>query len=223
MKTKKIMLLYISICFFVLSLLSVSFAYYQKSQSTDITLETGEINLSISFYLDDMVIDETSIYYDQATKSYTFDITDEEVLNHISKVKVMVHVDTDIALKMRFKLLQSYVVTRTYHITEGETIPPYTRIIQIPNHSDTYYPYSLFKKGWANTLILGDDGYLYVKDTLLKGDYVIPLIEGGLTYYGQSHQTFEETGYVSFNLIVEVVQSNRYEAIWGINASFYNS
>lgn len=210
-----------SLC--AISLLSISFAYYQKSQSTDMLLETGDVNLSVTFYLDDLVIDETSLYYDEDTQSYTFDITDETVLNHIAKVKVVLHLDTDIALKMRIKLLQSYVVTRTYHITEGDPIDPYTRIIQIPSHSDTFYPYSLFKKGWTDTLLLGDDGYLYVKDTFHKGVYDIPFIEGGLTYYGQSHQTFDETGYVSFNLIVEVVQSNRYEAFWGIDSSFYQS
>lgn len=223
MKLKKIMILYLSISFLIISLTSISYAYFQKREVSDLVVERGQMNMSIMFFLDDILIDETSTYYDQPSKSYTFDITEETLLNHISRVKVLLEIDTDIPIKMRMKLLESYVVTRTYHVVEGPEIDPYTRVITIPHHSDTYYPYSLFKKGFSDTLLLGDDGYLYVKQTYDKGLYTIPLIDGGLTYFGQNHQTFEETGYVSFHIIVEIVQSNRYEALWGVDASFYTS
>lgn len=216
MKIRRIMILSLSLFLFISSLLTITFAFFVREKTVEMDIKPGMLTPKIYLYLEGVLIDESSIFYDQDYQSFVFELTDSHAVNHLSKLDVWIQIEAEIAFKLRVKLLESYVITRIYE-NEDQNPTIFKRIITIERPGERFYEHSLLRKGHDDSYVYGHDYAMYFEKTWLKGTHNIHLIDGGLSYLGHQHSTFTEQGLLRFNLMVEVVQSNRYQEVWGIN------
>lgn len=207
----------ILILFYMLALIGsiyFTFAYYQKEQSAIIELSTGDVEISWIVSLAGMTIDESSPYYDREHHELIINASDDSAINALSKLKLNVVVKSDYAVRLRFKLMESYIRLRTYQGTDVML----EEAIAIRETKDGYHLFSQLKKGNLENVIEREDGYQYYQLILAAHEPLsLDVINGGSMLYARVNAQFSEEITLRLSLIVDVVQANRYQEIWEVD------
>ena len=67
------------------------------------------------------------------------------------------------------------------------------------------------------------EGYTYVNHIIPKNETtIINFIDGGDAYPVKNNEVFYEMVYVHVDLIVDIVQANRFVERWGIDPAFFS-
>ena len=127
----------------------------------------------------------------------------------IENMSVNINLTAKIPGYMRVKLQDEWIVTRKY-INFDRTS---TEVIF--KDQSTHILYTL-ADGW---LYDNETGYFYYYKMIEEGtDEVIPFIISGESYISKTSSHYIETCEVNISISVQVVQANRYEALWGIES-----
>lgn len=195
-----------------------TFAYFNKDQQSDIELQPGDATITTEIRFDGVPIDSTSPYFDQTNNQIIINASDPFSVNALSKLSVQIQINSSYASRVRVKVMESYVKER-YYILTGETL---TETMAITENRDGFHPFSYLAYGNSYHMIRGDEGYQYYPYVLEEeNDLQLNIIEGGLTVYGRENTQFIETITLRLSIIVEVVQANRYQQIWGIDPTIF--
>lgn len=218
--TKKWLMLIVLYILALLGSVVLTFAYYQKEQAATITLQTGDADIRMVVSFDDVSIDSSSVYYDITHQEFIIDASDEEAFNALSKLNINILIDAEYASRVRIRLHETYIRTRTY-VGVQESLH---EALAITGHVDGYHHFSQLKKGDIPYLHQHEDGYQYVNRVVSAHEVLnIPIIDGGRMLYARVNQQFVEHMTLRLSLIVEVVQANRYQEIWQVDSTVFGS
>ncbi len=216
-KQKLLIILLISIG---LSVTIVSYTFFIKNIVFATTLETQAFELELDMKLGSTSLDASSIYYLDDMDVYAINLYDLNELNYIENLSISIHVNVSIASRLRFKLYESYELTRYYHNVD-ETIVK--EVIYIDEQDEFTYPYSHLGKGLFTNYFKDEDDYMYVDELIFPNQiYVLNLIDGGHPYLVRDNTLFSETCMLYLAFEVEVVQANRYQEIWNLDTDPFN-
>lgn len=218
MRTQKLLIFSLIILGLITSV--ISYTFFIKELSYETILETKAFNLDIDIKLGTLDLDPTSIYFDQIKKVYVINLYDTEAVNYINNLDINFIVEVSIASRLRFKIYESYELTRYYHNQE-ETI--LKEIVYINQVDPSHYQFSLLKKGIFDNYFISEGDYMYVDQMILPNQtYTFDLIEGGVNYPVRNNNLFYETCMLYLAFEVEVVQANRYQEVWNLQTDPFN-
>ncbi len=211
----------ILILFYVMALIGsiyFTFAYYQQEQSSVIELSTGDVDISWVVSFDGVAIDETSPYYDREHQELMIEASDSSANNALSKLKLSVVVKSEYAVRVRVKLMESYIRLRTYQGTDVTL----EEVLAIKESYDGYHLFSQLKKGNLEDVVEREDGYQYYQFILAAHEELsLDLIDGGSMLYARVNSQFSEQITLRLSVVVDVVQANRYQEIWQVDEGVF--
>jgi hypothetical protein len=218
MRTQKLIIIVLIIISLSVSILSYTF--FLKNITLSTTLDTQTFNLDVDMKLSGITLDTSSPYYLADKEVYAFNLYEITEMNYIDNLSISINVDVSIASRLRFKIYESYELTRYYHNLE-ETI--LKEIVYINQQDEFSYPFSLMKKGSFANYFKSDQDYMYI-DQIINTDqtYVFNIIDGGNSYPVRQNSLFYETCTLYLAFEFEVVQANRYQEIWGLDSDPFN-
>lgn len=199
----------------LLAITSISYTYYlkEKDYTIDVHTETYLVRTELTF--NGVIQDTLSPYYDTDKQAYIINLYDEEALNYIGNLALDIYFEVPIASKLRYQLNQSYELTRYYNNQEQTVI---TEIIYQESIDNTYYPYSLLKKGSFTNVLFHSDYYTYALDTYYpEQTYHLNIISSGLSYAAKDNSLYYETCYLYLDYSFEFVQANRFSQVWNVD------
>jgi hypothetical protein len=204
--------------FFILIPILIGFAYawFEDDEFLNVIIRPGSIEVSIQVYFDDVEVLSNSPYYDSTTKILQINTFDDQAPNYIGKLKITMQVVAHNTSRLRFRLLDEWVLTR-YFTNGGITniIVPYDVVVQGINQS----PYTIhpdFFRVSANPYYYFD-GFIGKNQTLQ-----FTLVNGGLPYPVRTTDNYYEEVFVHLQVIVDVVQANRIAEKWNVEATIFD-
>jgi hypothetical protein len=218
MKVQKLIITVLIVIGFSVSM--ISYTFFIKNITHQTTLETQEFNLDIDIKLGSVDLDPSSIYYLADKEVYAINLYDINEANYIDNLSISIIVDVSIASRLRFKLYESYELTRYYHNQEETVLK---EIIYIDQQDEFSYPFSLMKKGMFTNYFKDEQDYMYVDQVITpEQTFVFNIIDGGNFYPIRENSLFHETCYLYLAFEFEVVQANRYQEIWNLETDPFN-
>ncbi len=215
-KQNNIPTMFFTILILVILFTSMTLAWISVSDVKNVNTSFGSFELSCSLTANDkdVVFDHGTYLVNGLSK------VDQENLftrlpglaetnntSYIELLKISINVSAEIAGYMRVKLLDEWSVTRKYYDFDRESTESIFR------SDDNLFPYEL-AEGWVYDKVTR---YCYYTKLIEKGTKdTIPFIVSGTSYTPKTSSFFYELCEVSISTSVEIVQANRYEALWGI-------
>jgi hypothetical protein len=218
---RKIIIIYSVIIFFLLSLLTWTYAYFTQTQVKTIILEKGTFDILLQVSFDDLYIDSQSIYYDHENQTIIVNAHDPNSPNFIGKLNFIILIETKILAYARIELKDEWELKRTFNPDGLYPMDPVYESIYIGQKSSLYYPYTLLKLAQHYQPKFGLDRYSYHPVVLEPGLTQIHLISGGDAYPVRENDIYEETCTLKLGIKVEVIQANRLYALWGLNTNYF--
>ncbi len=213
--------LYIIILLIMLvAVTSVSYAFYLKENNYIVSLDRNDYLVDIKFTFNGIEADTLSPYYDLDKKAFKIDLFDIQAINYIENVGLSVDVNVPIASRMRFRINESYVLTRYYNNVDQTVLE---EVIYMTEKDETQHSFSLLKKGTFTNYILHTDRYYYVNDILQTNQtHVFDLINSGISYPVRDNILYYETCYLYVSFDIELIQVNRFSQVWGVDPIIFN-
>lgn len=205
---------------FMLIITSLSYTYYMNEKDYIVNLNTDvyQVNTELSF--NGVSQDYLSPYYDIDKQAFIINLYDEQAINYIGNLSLDLVFEVPIASKMRFKLNESYELTRYYNNQEQTII---TEIIYQENINENYHAYSLLSKGSFTDLLSHSDYYTYARETFMPGhQYELNIISGGIHYPAKDNSLYYETCYLYLDYRFEFVQANRFSQVWQVDPLLFS-
>ena len=207
----------------MISTISASLAWLSIEGSKDVTLTPGtfKIDTLVSEKIEDEKVEITPYDGVFTINGLSFE-NNENAKNKlgienyptysdplISNLNIDITLDAEIAGYMRVKLKDEWIVTRKYVNFDRVT----TEIIFKDEESAQLYKLA------ENWVYDEKTNYFYYTNIIEKGESInIPFISSGTSYNPKTSSYYVETCMVNITLSIQVVQANRYEAIWGISS-----
>ncbi|MCF7930289.1 MAG: hypothetical protein K9L02_02140 [Acholeplasmataceae bacterium] len=208
---------------FGVSLVAV-FAYFQTQEQRGIIIQTGDFEVEVFASFSGVVVDYNSPYYNRETGTLIVNAYDSLSSNYVGNLEISVEITAVVPARMRMKLQEQWTLTRTY--LDQDPLYPIADVIEVvynSNHGAGYYPFSLLKIPPTFTPIYDVDGYAYMSSIIPKGvTTTFDFIQSGDPYIVKNNEVFTETCFLYIDLMIDVVQANRFSEIWGIDPNFYN-
>jgi len=208
---------------FAITIVSL-YAYFVIEEEHGITITTGEYGIEVIISFNDIPIDGTSPYYDQEKDIVIINAYDELSDNYIGDFKIDIVITSKVASRVRLKLQDEWELTRIY-LDQDPNYPIDPVVLNVYHEAkdQTYYPFSLFKVDPTFNALYDLEGYTYINQIIPKNETtIINFISGGDAYPIKNNEVFYEMVYVHVDLIVDIVQANRFVEKWGIDPAFYN-
>ncbi|MFA5471642.1 MAG: hypothetical protein WC219_06315, partial [Acholeplasmataceae bacterium] len=123
----------------LLSISVVSYAFYLNENNYLISLDRDDYDVKINLSFNDVVIDSTSPYFNVEKNAFEINLYDENAQNYIENIELSLDVIVPIASRMRFRLNESYELTRYYH-NQDQTI--LKEIIYMTEKDENYHQFS---------------------------------------------------------------------------------
>ncbi|HBG33315.1 MAG: hypothetical protein A2084_03510 [Tenericutes bacterium GWC2_39_45] len=202
---------------------TLTYAYYVNQESRGIVLVSGSFEVSVLAYFDEDEITVESPYYEVENQVIVVNAFDETSQNYIGKLKISIEIIPRITARMRIQLQDEWLLTRTFLDENGlPTVPVVESVYHTPK-GEGYYPFSLLKTDSSFLPIYASDSYAYIDEVLNKNTlYRYDVIIGGDPYPVRSNYYYTETCMVRLGLIIDVIQANRFQELWGLEETFYN-
>lgn len=219
--------MYVSLFIFVLVFATsfvIVYAYFQVQEQKGIMIQTGDFEVEMLISFDSTVIDINSPYYDRDTGSVLVNAYDPASPNYVGDLKISFIVTSIVASRFRIKLQDEWTLTRHY-LDQNPLypIPDVVEAVYHSNHGLAYYPFSLLKLGSGFAPLYDLQGYAYAPQIIPKGQpTTINFIQSGDPYAVRINEVFTETCYIHLDLMVDVVQANRFSEVWNIDPNFFN-
>lgn len=205
---------------FALSFTSLSYTFYVKDNTYITTLDTKAFELTVEIKLGEVALDPTSLYFSDEKQAYMINLYDEQAENYINNFTLKIKTDVSIASRLRFRLHESYELTRYYHNQEQTILK---EIIYMDAQDDTQHPFSLLKKGEFQNYFLSDYHYSYFDQLISQNQIqIFDLIAGGASYEVRENSLYHETCVLYLAYEFEVVQANRYSQVWGVDSTLFD-
>ncbi len=223
LKSKMYVSLFIFVLVFATSFVIV-YAYFQVQEQKGIMIQTGDFEVEMLISFDSTIIDINSPYYDRDTGSVIVNAYDPLSPNYVGNLKISFIVTSIVASRFRIKLQDEWTLTRHY-LDQNPLypIPDVVEAVYHSNHGLAYYPFSLLKLGSGFAPLYDLQGYAYAPQIIPKGQpTTINFIQSGDPYAVRINEVFTETCYIHLDLIVDVVQANRFSEVWNIDPNFFN-
>lgn len=217
-KHNSILTMFFTVLILVIFFTSFTLAWISTEVSKEVNTSFGSFQLSCTLTSNDQ-----SVVFDHGTYLVNgLSKVDQESLftrlpglsstvstSYIESLNVSIAISAEIAGYMRVKLLDEWAVTRKYYDFDRESSESIFR------SDDNLFPYEL-ADGWVYDKVTRYCYYtkLIEKDT--KG--TIPFIVSGTSYTPKTSSFFYELCEVAISTSLEVVQANRYQALWGITS-----
>ncbi|MFH0766589.1 MAG: hypothetical protein V1920_00670 [Bacillota bacterium] len=219
--------IYISLIIFVLvfgiTLIAV-YAYFQAQEQRGIIIQTGDFEVEMFVSFNSVVVNINSPYYDRDLGTIIVNAYDETSDNYVGNLEISVAVTAIVPARVRFKLQEQWTLTRTY--LDQNPLYPIADVIEVVYHSNygaEYYPFSLLKLAPSFAPIYDLQGYAYISEVVPKEvTTMIDFIQSGDAYFVRDNEIFYEVCYLHIDLMIDVVQANRFAELWNIDPSFYN-
>ncbi|MCR3905616.1 MAG: hypothetical protein NUK62_01115 [Tenericutes bacterium] len=205
------------------SSLLVVYAYFVKKQDHGIIVATGEFTVEIFASFNDVVVNTESPYYDAQKNIIIVNAYDQLSENYIGNLKIDIGITPEVAARVRIKLQDEWELTRIYLDQNPEyPIDPVIENVYHTPKGSGYYPFSLLKINPTFNGIYDLQGYTYINQIIPKNQTtMIHFIDSGDRYPARTNEVFYEMCYVYIDLIVDVVQANRFVEKWGIEPDFF--
>lgn len=217
---KKTYIISILLVIVMIVLAGMSYTYYLLEKDYEMDLNTTQYEVYSTVSFDGIVFDHLSEYYDQEKKAYIINLYDQHAVNYIEKLSIDLSFEVPIASKMRFKINESYELTRYYHNQEETII---NEIIYQQTINQDYFSHSLLSKGSYDHYINHSDFYTYAYETFYPDTiYQLNIVLGGQNHVVRNNSLYHETCYLYLDYSFEFVQANRYSHIWQIDPLFLN-
>lgn len=200
------------------------YAYFVIEEEHGITITTGEYGIEVMISFNDVIIDGTSPYYDQTKDIIIINAFDDTAENYIGNFKIDIAITSKVASRVRLKLQDEWELTRIY-LDQDPNYPIDPVVLNVYHEvkDSTYYPFSLFKVDPTFNALYDLEGYTYINQIIPKNETtIINFINGGDAYPVKNNEVFYEMVYVHVDLIVDIVQANRFVEKWGIDPTFFN-
>ena len=142
------------------------------------------------------------------------DLGYELPVHHLENIKIDLKVNAKIAGYLRVKVLDEWVVTRDYFNFDRITTEVVFKEYDEDENGNIVLHFDV-AEGW----VYDEKTKYYYYSELIEGgttNLSIPFITGGISYSPKTSTTYYEVCVASVSSIAEMVQANRYEAIWGI-------
>lgn len=223
MRNRRMILSLALLLLIIASTFGITYAYFRTRKEHGIIIETGEFNVELMIYFDDLLIDQNSPYYDPVKKQVIINAFDVTAKNYIGDLRITMVIHPQVASRFRIKLMDQWEMRRVF-INQSETdpIPDIVENLYFEPKSNLYYPHSLLRMNPDFTYIYAPDGYLYFDKILRKNQIeTIDIIQGGDPYPVRFNEVFQETVYVYIDIFIDIVQANRFSEVWGIPRDFY--
>jgi len=180
----------------------VETVYTDSTDSSSLTAENGVYHFNGLSKID----------YTSIEKQVDLDITIPG--NHLENINIDIKVDAKIAGYLRVKVLDEWVVTRDYFNFDRITTEVVFKEYDKDEEGNIILHFDV-AEGWVYD---EKTKYYYYSEIIEKGttDLSIPFITGGISYSPKTSTTYYEVCVASVSSNAEMVQANRYEAIWGI-------
>ena len=199
----------------MLVITSLSYSYYINEKDYNLNIDTDIYQVQTELSFNGVLHDYLSPYYDIEKHAFIINLYDDQANNYIGNLSLDLVFEVPIASKMRFKLNESYKLTRFYNNQEQTII---TEIIYQENINETYHPFSLLKKGSYTDLLSHSDYYMYALETFMPGHlYKLNIISGGMEYPTKNNSLYFETCYLYMDYRFEFVQANRFSQVWQVD------
>lgn len=203
----------------LLSISVVSYAFYLNENNYLISLDRDDYDVKINLSFNDVVIDSTSPYFNVEKNAFEINLYDENAQNYIENIELSLDVIVPIASRMRFRLNESYELTRYYH-NQDQTI--LKEIIYMTEKDENYHQFSQLKKGQYTNYIYHIDRYNYIDDLIKTNQtYHFDLIESGMPYPVRDNSLYYETIYLYLSYDIEFIQANRASQVWDIDPAMF--
>jgi hypothetical protein len=215
------------------------FGYFEYNNTkTNATLNTGSFSGSFTCYLDGVPLTSGTPYLDETNlvlldgKKYAPSITPPA--NHVSRFSASITIETTIPVRFRIKIQSEWIIVRSY--LDGTVVKDVTYYLHDPDESESYLTspiginpdfkykrYSEDERGFYYFAGIGSVSNGII-DKNRNGDnkFTATLLGGGAPVETISSDNYSETCEVHVSLVVEIVQANRFAAIWAIPDNFYN-
>lgn len=216
---RNILTLFFTVLIIVILFTSSTLAWISVSQIKKVNTEFGsfEISASITSNEQNAIFDHGTYLINgltQADQELIFtrlpELQNSISTSYIENLNISVNISADIAGYMRVKILDEWNIIRRYFDFDRESIESIFR------SEDNLFPYIL-AEDWVYDKATR---YCYYTKLIEKGtqNISIPFVTSGLSYTPKTSSIFYELCEVSISTSIEVVQANRYEALWGISS-----
>ena len=217
-KHNSILTMFFTVLILVIFFTSFTLAWISTEVSKEVNTSFGSFELSCTLTSnnEDVVFDHGTYLINglsrvdqEAIFTRLPDLAQTVNISYIESLNISIVITAEIAGYMRVKLLDEWAVTRKYYDFDRESSESIFR------SDDNLFPYEL-AEGWVYDKVTR---YCYYTKLIEKGTKdTIPFIVSGTSYTPKTSSFFYELCEVSISTSLEVVQANRYEALWGITS-----
>lgn len=225
MTKKHLFFIVLSLVLVLASITSITLAWLSFNGYFDNDIDVGDFNgeLVFKFNSDSGDVEAPSSVFNEYGLLSINGISKDQVTDstgdyYIDDLKVSLNIDVESVAYLRIKVMDQWLVTRTYTSIDRE----YSEVI---NHeADELFPFKLtndnFEVNSADNptkwYFDANTGYVYYTEMLEVGSYTLPFIYGGYGYIPKVSISYYDTCQLLINFRVEVVQANRYQEVWNI-------
>ena len=220
--------LYLIIAIVMLALITTTtIAWLSFGDEIEKILKPGDFTISTHFYeynnesYSELSNDRGVVHLNGLSENDYSNVVDRLEENekndiHISNLSININVKANIAGYLRVKVMDEWIVTKTYPQLQNKKVK---EVIFIEheyeqNGKEVFFPFVL-AEGWVY-----DEAseYCYYEHIIDRNDseVVIPFVTSGYNYKPKDSASFYEICTVNVSTIAEMVQANRFEALWGI-------
>lgn len=216
----------IIISFIILTIIPVGLvglteAWFYKGGSNDIDLVLGDFDAAAIVRVNDTNLYNVVNVYDgnkglfhlNGVMKSKYTAAQQIGEYFVEDIVVNILANADIEAYLRVKVITEWKVTRKYTTIQRDDIVEAV-------YTTNPFQYDLVKDSNDNSDWYYDQttGYAYYKVIINKGLSTIPFIDGAEGYNISTSRNYIETCDAILGLQVELVQANRWEAIWGISS-----
>ena len=202
-----------------LAISSLSYAFYLNEKTYQFILNQDDYEVEISLLFNQIEHDMTSVHFDIDKRAYEINLFDFDAENYIENINLILNIDVPVASRMRFKIKESYELTRYYQNQEQTVLK---EIIYMTEKEEPHFPFSLLKKGDFQNYFLHTDGFYYINDVIdVNQTYHVDLIHSGISYPVRNNSLYYETCYLYLSFEIELLQANRVSQVWQIDPSLF--
>lgn len=199
---------------------SISYAFYLKENNYLVSLKRDDYDVDVNLAFDGVLVDSSSPYFNLEKNAFEINLFNTEAINYIGNIELSVDVIVPIASRMRFRLKESYELTRYYH-NQDQTV--LKEIVYMTEKDETYHLFSLLKKGSYSNYFYHTDRNYYVDDLLETHQvYNFQFIDSGTSYPIRDNSLYYETIYLYLSFEFEFIQANRASQVWKIDPMIFS-
>lgn len=211
MTNKKLSIILLVFLVFVAVTTTVTFAWLSVGDENDVDLNLGTFTLETTVKDKEVeAVITDGIYILNGLSEDEHNLYDQEnTAPLIEDLNISIHVTAQIPGYLRVKVLNEWIVKKDYR--------NFTRVVEevIFRDEAAFFPFTL-AEGWYFDPVTQ---YCYYTKMIDEGfDAEIPFITNGTPYVSKTNASYIETCKVTLSVGAQIVQANRYEALWGITS-----